>query len=185
MVFIETTVTKLDNKMNVRRMFADSTEELDRMAQMIGLHPDWKQLPGTPVEHFQVVASKRHLAVKFGALDMRPEDVEKRLRERTYTAKRVDVTGLEQWEAVRRAAREIADISETIESSVKEVGVRASLEKWAAAVRRIVLSTLDLQRRFDKIRLDEMDRAAIEAGAADSQDAPSPTKPKRKRKAAR
>lgn len=56
-------------------MFADTEEELDAMADTIGLQRSWKQQnrnrkPGTvgALVHYDIAESKRQLAVKHGAI---------------------------------------------------------------------------------------------------------------------
>lgn len=47
-----------------------SGEELMEFARQIGLKPEWLQKPGTPHEHFTLFATKRELALKFGAQEV-------------------------------------------------------------------------------------------------------------------
>ncbi len=51
-------------------MTADTREELDAMADAIGLRRSWIQYPGTWKEHYDVTMSKRALAVKAGAVEI-------------------------------------------------------------------------------------------------------------------
>lgn len=48
-------------------LIADSHEELMAMAQKLRLLPSWIQKSGTPDEHFDLIPSKRILAIKHGA----------------------------------------------------------------------------------------------------------------------
>lgn len=48
-------------------LVADSHEELMSMAQRLKLKPAWIQSPGTKNEHFDLIPSKRALAIKYGA----------------------------------------------------------------------------------------------------------------------
>lgn len=66
-------------------MTADTREELDTMADEIGLRRAWIQHPGTWQEHYDVTQPKRNLAVQRGA-------VEVSFRERTremYAAEKI------------------------------------------------------------------------------------------------
>lgn len=51
-------------------MFADTSEELDAMAERLRLRPQWKQDPFTPSEHYDLVASKRAEAIGYGAVSV-------------------------------------------------------------------------------------------------------------------
>lgn len=51
-------------------MVADSREELDAMADLIGLHRRWIQHAGTPKEHYDVSRAKRQLAIQHGAQEI-------------------------------------------------------------------------------------------------------------------
>lgn len=55
-------------RMLFSHMIADTSEELEAMADHIGVQRKWIQYPGTPKEHYDVVASKRALAIKAGAV---------------------------------------------------------------------------------------------------------------------
>lgn len=51
-------------------MVADAREELDAMADRIGVARKWIQHPGEPHEHYDVCKAKRALAVKAGAVEL-------------------------------------------------------------------------------------------------------------------
>lgn len=57
-------------RMLMCHMVADSTEELLRMADRIGVARRWIQKVGTPHEHFDVCKSARAKAVKLGAKEI-------------------------------------------------------------------------------------------------------------------
>lgn len=57
-------------RMKMCHMSADSTEELLRMADAIGVARKWLQYPGTFKEHFDIALSKRELAVMLGAQEI-------------------------------------------------------------------------------------------------------------------
>lgn len=48
-------------------MFADSREELDAMADRIGMKRSWIQNPGTHKEHYDVTETRRAAAIAAGA----------------------------------------------------------------------------------------------------------------------
>lgn len=56
--------------MRMCHMLADSTAELLDMARKIDVREKWIQNAGTYREHFDICASKRLLAVKFGAVEV-------------------------------------------------------------------------------------------------------------------
>jgi hypothetical protein len=49
-------------------LIADTHEELMDMAGKLKLKPEWIQKPGTREEHFDLIPTKRTLAIKYGAL---------------------------------------------------------------------------------------------------------------------
>ncbi|OZD48633.1 hypothetical protein CH252_19080 [Rhodococcus sp. 06-1477-1B] len=51
-------------------MTADTREELDAMADLIGLRRSWIQHPGTWKEHYDVTMTKRAAAVRAGAVEI-------------------------------------------------------------------------------------------------------------------
>lgn len=61
-------------------MMADSREELDAMADTIGVQRKWIQHPGTWQEHYDISKSKRALAVKAGAVEVSMVDLVKMRR---------------------------------------------------------------------------------------------------------
>jgi hypothetical protein len=54
--------------MRMCHLLADSREELDAMADKIGVPRKWIQFPDTPEEHYDICASKRLLAIRSGAI---------------------------------------------------------------------------------------------------------------------
>ncbi len=56
--------------MKMCHMIADTTKELNAMADKIGVQRKWIQYPGTWQEHYDVCLSKRKLAVKYGAKEI-------------------------------------------------------------------------------------------------------------------
>jgi hypothetical protein len=52
-------------------MVADTREELDRMADHLGLKRTWIQCSGTWKEHYDVTDSKRTAALELGAVELR------------------------------------------------------------------------------------------------------------------
>lgn len=57
-------------RMIMSHMLADTREELDAMADVIGVAHKWIQHPGTWKEHYDIAQSKRRLAIKAGALEI-------------------------------------------------------------------------------------------------------------------
>lgn len=68
-------------------MGADSREELDAMADTIGVQRKWIQHPGEWREHYDICLSKRALAVKAGAIEITPREFVIRQRARFGKAK--------------------------------------------------------------------------------------------------
>lgn len=56
--------------MRMCHMVADTTMELRKMVNIIGVNLKWMQHPNTPNEHFDICFSKRILAVKAGAIEI-------------------------------------------------------------------------------------------------------------------
>ena len=69
-VYVDSMRAKL-GRMTMCHMVADSTEELLVMAEQIGVNRKWLQDAGTHREHFDIALSKRSLAVKYGAVEVR------------------------------------------------------------------------------------------------------------------
>lgn len=46
-------------------MWADSPEELERLAELMGLDPSWRQ--GGSLDHYDLTPEKRELALRLGA----------------------------------------------------------------------------------------------------------------------
>lgn len=70
-------------RMKMSHMVADTIDELDAMADAIGVQRRWKQKAGTCYEHYDVCASKRQVAISLGAIE-----VESRELVRVFKAKR-------------------------------------------------------------------------------------------------
>lgn len=67
-------------------MLADSTDELLRMADTIGVQRRWIQKRGTYREHFDICLSKRALALKAGAVEIERAQLSALLRARREAA---------------------------------------------------------------------------------------------------
>ena len=63
-------------------MIADSTEELQAMADRIGVARRWIQKAGTWAEHYDICLSKRSLAVEHGAVEITSKELVVILRQR-------------------------------------------------------------------------------------------------------
>lgn len=57
-------------RMTMVHMIADTTDELLRMADTIGVNKKWIQKSGTAYEHFDVCLAKRKLALANGAKEI-------------------------------------------------------------------------------------------------------------------
>jgi len=57
-------------RMKMSHLFADSTEELYHMVDLIGVQRKWIQYENTYKEHFDIAIVKRKLAVRFGAVEV-------------------------------------------------------------------------------------------------------------------
>ena len=57
-------------RMVMCHMLADSSEELNAMAKLIGLNKKWLQHESEYKEHYDISLSKRKLAVDFGAIEI-------------------------------------------------------------------------------------------------------------------
>lgn len=60
----------LFGRMKMCHMVADTTEELLKMADVIGVARKWIQYPGTYNEHFDICLSKKQLALFNGAQEI-------------------------------------------------------------------------------------------------------------------
>ena len=69
-------------RMKMCHMFADSREELDAMADRIGVDRKWIQKPGDVREHYDIAKSKRALAIQYGAKVISMREVAELLRRR-------------------------------------------------------------------------------------------------------
>jgi len=71
-MFLEATVPNGSRRVHARwcHMLADTREELDAMADAIGLRRSWIQYPGTWREHYDVTESRRSAAVALGAVEI-------------------------------------------------------------------------------------------------------------------
>ena len=66
-------------RMVMCHMIADTSAELLEMADRIGVARKWIQRQGTYLEHFDICASKRVLAVKAGALEVSQRELAMKL----------------------------------------------------------------------------------------------------------
>lgn len=73
-------------RMVMCHMLADSREELDAMADLIGVSRRWIQHPGTVKEHYDIALSARAKAVAAGAVEIDIRDAGKMMRERRHVA---------------------------------------------------------------------------------------------------
>lgn len=69
-------------RMVMCHMIADSSGELYRMADLIGVQRKWVQNPGTPREHFDICRRARELAVRYGAKQIPMRELVEKIKER-------------------------------------------------------------------------------------------------------
>lgn len=69
-------------RMVMCHMIADSTEELNEMADKIGVSRKWIQHAGTYREHYDICLSKRNKAVSLGAVEIEMLELGRILRRR-------------------------------------------------------------------------------------------------------
>jgi hypothetical protein len=58
-------------RMKMCHLVADTTKELLAMVDKIGVQRKWIQNPGTWREHFDICLSKKKLAIKYGAKEIK------------------------------------------------------------------------------------------------------------------
>ena len=78
-------------RMKMCYMIDDSREEIEAMADRIGVARRWIQNPGTYREHYDICGSKRALAVKHGAVEIDWMELGRKLQERRESRKGVAV----------------------------------------------------------------------------------------------
>ena len=69
-------------RMKMSHMLADSRDELDAMADRIGVARRWSHYPGTYREHYDVSLSARAKAVAAGAIEIDMRQTGRMMRER-------------------------------------------------------------------------------------------------------
>jgi hypothetical protein len=73
-------------------MVADTREELDAMADRIGVAKKWIQYPGTHREHYDICLSKRAAAIAAGAQEITWRETALRCREKREALKAGEMT---------------------------------------------------------------------------------------------
>lgn len=68
-VYVDSMKAKF-GRMTMCHMIADTTDELNLMADAIGVARKWIQYPGTPKEHYDISMTKRADAVVLGAVEV-------------------------------------------------------------------------------------------------------------------
>ena len=66
-------------RLRMCHMIADTTYELLKMVDAIGIDRKWIQKPGTYKEHFDICISKRKLAVLAGAVELTANELGRKL----------------------------------------------------------------------------------------------------------
>lgn len=69
-------------RMKMSHMISDSSDELLRMADAIGVNRKWIQHPGTLNEHFDIAKSSRARAVELGAIEITYREYAKMIEQR-------------------------------------------------------------------------------------------------------
>lgn len=69
MVYVDEAIWPF-GRMIMCHMIADTREELDRMADAIGVARKWIQYPNIKKEHYDICKSKRIKAIKLGAKEI-------------------------------------------------------------------------------------------------------------------
>lgn len=67
-------------RMKMCHMIADSSDELNAMADQIGVARKWIQKPGTPREHYDVSMAARAKAVRLGAVEVSSRELIAKMR---------------------------------------------------------------------------------------------------------
>lgn len=73
-------------RMVMCHMIADSREELDAMADRIGVARRWIQYPGTPREHYDIALAARARAVAAGEIEITQKSLAERVRAKRNAA---------------------------------------------------------------------------------------------------
>ncbi len=73
MVYVDNYNARFRN-MTMCHMVADTTEELLKMVDAIGVQRKWIQYPGTYNEHFDICLAKKKLALSAGAVEISARD---------------------------------------------------------------------------------------------------------------
>lgn len=76
-------------RMLMCHMIADTTDELNAMADAIGVQRKWIQYLGTPREHYDICLAKRKRAVRLGAIEITSRDVAMNIARKRCTAKSI------------------------------------------------------------------------------------------------
>lgn len=79
MVYVDTMRAQF-GRMVMCHMMADTSEELDAMADRIGVSRRWKQKAGTELEHYDISLSKKSLALEYGAVEVSARELLRRVR---------------------------------------------------------------------------------------------------------
>lgn len=84
-------------RMVMCHMVADTSEELEAMARVLGLACRWAQHAGTPREHYDVCQSKRAKAVAHGAVPITWRQTAMMCRRRADTGQLGSPDDAERW----------------------------------------------------------------------------------------
>lgn len=67
-------------RMIICHMIADSTQELNTMADAIGVRRQWIQYPETAREHYDICLSVRRKAIRLGAVEITMKELVRKMR---------------------------------------------------------------------------------------------------------
>lgn len=56
-------------------LFADTIQELEAFARMLGLRPEWQQCNKQGFVHYDIVNTRRHAALRLGAIPIEYRDL--------------------------------------------------------------------------------------------------------------
>lgn len=84
-VYVDESVYGL-GRMKMCHMIADTSEELLKMVDCIGVDRKYIQYPNTECEHFDICKSKRRLAVSYGALEVTSREIVELVKHKRKTA---------------------------------------------------------------------------------------------------
>ncbi|HEY9678657.1 MAG TPA: DUF4031 domain-containing protein [Drouetiella sp.] len=123
-------------------MFADTLEELHAMAEKIGMKRAWFQDNGQSAEHYDLVASRRALAIKQGAIE---------LTKREQVVYFINLSRERRGQAPILGGRNSDALKQ-----IEKMDIDEDVKKSATAVVREVVAIVDPDRKTHKQLEDEL-----------------------------